>query len=201
MVKMAVFLSLFLIPYLCAEAPQQSRLRGQAFRADDKLSIGAATVRLGMSRDTTLSTLGSYFLLQRLPNATVATGLSANGAGASHIDEYWLISNKSNPDESFGEVGFGSGKLTWASKEWTHENKQYSGAETEEILYKIMTGFEENGATNCAVKTYSSPPASGPGAFELRQTRLNCGGRHVEINLIWQSGPGNIQVSEVVGAE
>ena len=134
-----------------------------------------------------------------LPDAPVGTGLPSSAG--QHIDELWLIQNKSNPEESFGELGFGTGKLTWASKEWTHENMQYGGTETAEIIYKILSGFEASGVTNCAVKTFSSPPRSGPGGIELRETRINCGVRHLEINLIWQSGPANIEINEVLGGE
>ena len=154
----------------------------------DILSIGVATLRLGMSRDAALSELGTYYSLRRVPESV-------------EQNDYWLIFDKLRSDESLGEIHFLTGKLTWASKDWTHENKQYSGSDAAEIIYRLFSKLEAEGNTNCVVKTSASRQSPGPGHLEFRETRIICGHRQVEIILSWQSGVAYLQVNEVVSTE
>lgn len=163
----------------------QQGVQAQAPLNSDVLSIGGVILRLGMSRDAALPELRKYFLLQGVPYST-------------EEDALWMIRDKSHPEESLGEVHFVSGKLTWASKDLTHQNKQYSGADIAEIIYKVFSEFEAKGTTTCAAKNLASQQSPGPGHMEFRETQLTCGPRQVEIILNWQSGPANVQVNEII---
>ena len=99
-------------PALLASTTLQSK---PAFDGET-LSIGRVTLRLGMAEDAVLSDLGKYYFLQRYEPSTQAF-------------DNWLILNKAKHEENLGALRFRSGKLTLARKEWTHEEKEYSGAD------------------------------------------------------------------------
>jgi hypothetical protein len=93
---------------------------------------------------------------------------------------------------------FRLGKLTVGRKEWTYVDKDYSGADTMEIIYKLTSEFVGKGNVNCRIKTFSSVQQAGPGGWEFRETEITCGHRQIELILSWQAGPASVQVSESI---
>lgn len=63
---------------------------------------------------------------------------------STELFDNWRIQDKTG-DEILGFVRFRSGKLTLASKIWTHESKEYSGADTAGIIYKVLSKFVAEG--------------------------------------------------------
>jgi hypothetical protein len=180
-----------MLSFPCSAWPQAVRsimtLQSQAVTGE-ALTIGRVTLRLGMPEDAVLSDLGKYYFLQRYEPSTQAF-------------DNWLILNKAKHEENLGALRFRLGKLTLARKEWTHEEKEYSGADTVEIIYKLASEFESKGNVNCTIRTYSSVQQTGPGGVEFRETEITCGHRQIELMLSWQSGPAWVQVSESIGDE
>ena len=168
--------------------PREARTTSNNPPVNDELSIGSVTLRLGMSKDAVMSELGKHYAVTCSLCPPQGTPL-----------EDWLIYEKTHPDELVGNVRFVSGKLTLASRVWTHENKDYSGADTAEIVYKVFSKFVAEGNTNCTVKTWASQQSSGPGELEFRETQITCGHREIAIYLNWQSThPGYVQVTESI---
>lgn len=166
-----------------ASAPE-----AQAALLSDVLSIGTVTLRLGMPKDAALSELGKHFALQEVQPSTESF-------------DNWLIHDKTRLNELIGELRFRSGKLTLAKKEWTPIEKDYSGADTMEIIYKLASEFVDKGNVNCTIRTFASLQQPGPGSLEFRETEITCGHRQIELVLTWQSGPAWVQVSESITDE
>lgn len=166
-------------------APPPTLSQSPSAETNDVLSIGSVRLRLGMPRDIVLSDLRKYYALQRLEPST---------------DSYdnWVIMNKTNHAENLGSLRFRSGKLTVARKEWTYVDKEYSGADTMEIIYKLTSEFASEGNTNCRIRTFSSVQQAGPGGQEFRETEITCGHRQIELILSWQAGPASVQVAESI---
>jgi hypothetical protein len=156
--------------------------------ANDALSIGSVVLRLGMPEDSALAALKNRYSLERAQYS------------APTLEDY-LIQEKGKPEEIIGQVRFRSGMMTLASKEWTPEDKNYSGADLAEIIYKVISRFEQEGDVACTVKTLSSAQSSGPGGLELRQTEILCGHRRLEISLSWRNGSAWVQASESIAEE
>ena len=192
MLKHMILICLWLMPLPRANGQMQPNkdavpVQAQAALVSDALSIGAVTLRLGMSKDAALSTLGKHYALKRdLPS--------------TELFDNWRIQDKT-ADEILGFVRFRSGKLTLASKIWTHENKEYSGADTAGIIYKVLSKFVAEGKMNCAIQTFASQQRSGPGGLEFRQAEITCGHRQIDVTLTWQAGPAYVQVDESITDE
>ena len=152
------------------------------------LTFGAVTIYLGMPRASALSELGKHYGLQRITHST-------------EVLDDWVIVEKTHTDKFVGSVRFRSGQMTLASKHWTRETQEYSGVDTAEIIYKVMSKFEKEGNVNCTVRTFSSLPQSGPGGLEFRQTQFVCAHRQVDISLTWQSSDSWVEVSESITDE
>jgi len=152
------------------------------------LTFGAVTIYLGMPRASALSELGKHYGLQRITHST-------------EVLDDWVIVEKTHTDKFVGSVRFRSGKMTLASKHWTRETQEYSGVDTAEIIYKVMSKFEKEGNVNCTVRTFSSLPQSGPGGLEFRQTQFVCAHRQVDISLTWKSSDSWVEVSESITDE
>jgi hypothetical protein len=168
--------------------PSIMTLQSQAAVTGEALSIGSVTLRLGMPKATALSELRKHYNLQlTTPSATWL--------------EDWDIRNEVRDDEILGEVRFRSGILTFASKEWAPGEKEYSGADVAEMIYKLASQFEREGDVKCTIRTFSSLPHAGPGGLEFRKTEITCGHRQIDVMLIWQSGPARMQVTESIAYE
>jgi hypothetical protein len=141
-----------------------------------------------MPEDSTLVALRKHYNLERAKYSTAA------------FNDY-VIQDKTKPDQVLGSVRFRSGKLTLAAKEWTPEDKNYSGADVAEIIYKVISKFEQEGNEACTIKTLSFVQSAGPGGLELRQTDIHCGHRRLEISLSWQTGPAWVQATESIAEE
>jgi hypothetical protein len=182
------YLSSVALPAPSAQVQMPSAPEAKALLASDALSIGAVTLRLGMPKDAALSELGKHYALQEdLPS--------------TELFDNWRIQDKTRGDEFLGDVRFRSGKLTLASKVWTHESKEYSGADAAEIIYKVLSKFEAEGKVNCVIQTFTSLQPSGPGHLEFRRAEITCGHRQIDVTLMWQSGPGWVQVNESITDE
>ena len=81
------------------------------------------------------------------------------------------------------------------------ESKDYSGADTAEVIHKLLSKFAAEGNTNCTIKTFSSLQSSGPNDLESRKSEIRCGHRKIEIMLGWKSGDRWIDLEEVLTAE
>lgn len=176
-------------PAQAASSPDGEKA-GNGPGVNDALSIGSVSLRLGMAKDVVLYELGKHY-------AVTCSMCPPQGIPF----ENWLIYEKARPDELLGEVRIRSGKLASASKHWTHENKDYSGADTAEIIYKVLSKFDAEGKT-CTIKTGASLQSSGPSELEFRETQITCGHRDIEIYLNWQSSrPAYVQVTESITNE
>jgi hypothetical protein len=171
-----------------ASAPESAKPLASTPPLTDALSIGAARVILGMSKEAALSEVRKYYALQVTEPH-------------DEVFQDWVISDKANPNELLGVLRFRAGKLTAASKHWTHENKDYSGADTAEIIYKVFSKLVAEGDKNCTIGTIASLQRSGPGGLEFRETQITCGHHEIEITLQWQSGPAYVQVTEHITNE
>jgi len=171
-----------------AQVQMASAPEAKALFVSDALSIGAVTLRLGMPKDAALSELGKHYTLHRdIPS--------------TELLDNWRIQDKTRADEIYGFLRFRSGKLTLASKVWTHESKEYSGADTAEIIYEVLSKFVAEGKVSCAIQTFASLQPSGPGHLEFRQAEITCGHRQIDVTLSWQSGPAYVQVNESITDE
>jgi hypothetical protein len=187
MLKLAILVCTILTSHRSAGSPRlaSTTLQSKPTVDGEALSIGRVTLRLGMPKDAALSDLGKYYFLQRYEPSTESF-------------DNWMILNKVKHEENLGALRFRLGKLTLARKEWTHEEKVYSGTDTIEIIYKLTSEFESKGNVNCTIRTYSSVQQTGPGGVEFRETEITCGHRQIELMLSWQSGPAWVQVSESI---
>ena len=186
MLRLAVLIfTMLTFPASVGRLALASKFQSKTTAEGDAFSIGRVTVRLGMAEDTVLSDLGKYYFLQRYEPSTESF-------------DNWMILNKANHEENLGALRFRSGRLSLASKEWTPEDKQYSGADVAEMIYKLVSQFERNGNVTCTLRTFSSLQHAGPGGMEFRETEITCGHRQIALNLSWQSGPAWVQVTESI---
>jgi hypothetical protein len=102
--------------------------------------------------------LGKQYALQRYEPSTDAF-------------DNWLILNKTKHEENRGAVRFRSGILTLARKELTAEDKDYTAADTMQIMYKVISEFEAKGTVACTLKTFSSLQQHGPGNWNSGKRR------------------------------
>src|SRR5882724_8199265 len=154
----------------------------QTVGAGTRMTFGVVTIYLGMPRESALSDLGEQYGLQQIAHST-------------QMFDDWVIVEKTHADKLVGSVRFRLGKMTLASKHWTRETQDYSGVDTAEIIYKVMSQFVKEGNVNCTVHTFSSLPQSGPGHLEFRQTQFVCAHRQVDITLTWKSSDSWVEVS------
>jgi hypothetical protein len=190
MARVTPFLRLMLLLLLSPQVSAVSARIAQAQVAanDGGLSIGPVVLRLGATEDSVLLVLRRHYDLQRAEYSTPAFG------------DYVIVA-KGNPDNVLGSVRFRSGTLTLAAKEWTPEDKSYSGADVAEIIYKVMFKFEQQGDVACTIRTISSVQSVGPSGLELRQSEIRCGHRRLDISLSWQAGQAWIQATESIAEQ
>jgi hypothetical protein len=184
--KSIVLLWLLLMPFSPVSDPAQANKDTVPTGAIDEIRIGGANLRLGMPKEEALSDLGRYYALQ-IPRGTVG--------------DSWIILDKTHSETLVGNVEFRAGKLHSAIKFWTDTNKDYSGPEAAEIVYKVFSELVSRGNRNCKVSTSTTLPPSGPGHLESRETDFTCGHRQVAVILSWQSSSGYIQINESLSAE
>jgi len=141
-------------------------------------------LRLGMPRDAIIATLNENYGVTKMKTGT---------------GDDWIVTDKMKPSIWEGYLGFRDGKLTYASRSWTHgdENK-YALAQA---LWDALARMESDGQHSCS---FELPTTRSPIA-EVRYVRLYCGAKRIEImitSVFSAEGRGQeVSISEILSSE
>lgn len=164
---------------------------------DDYLEIGSTTLRVGMPKGIVISELAKAYVLERVDENLENVRRMQRSRGVKFVTvEAWALRPKQDSSSAIlGTLGFdSSSKLCWVSRYWT-PGASYSASEIGEAIYKVMSGFVEQGKKVCSIST-DEQHATGPGEAELRTTYITCGHKIVEIQWGWISERGYASVFE-----
>jgi hypothetical protein len=156
--------------------------------SSDTISIGSTTLKLGMTKDSVLSTLGEHYALSKV----------ALRSTPREPIEMWDF-RETGQTFPLGSMQFKYGKLSKVGMDLTSDNRRYSAEEIAEVVYGVADTFLQQGNTQCSLGTETSVPPPTPGHAGFKATQIKCGHKTIEILVNWQpSGPAGTQVSEIL---
>ncbi len=129
----------------------------------NSIGFGDTVLRLGMSRNSVVSSLASSY------------SIDADG---------WVATKSGPPYEPEGQLVFKNGRLTGVWKNWFSSN-QARGYELANNVYGLFKVLEHEGNTNCILSTSANQNSRG----EEKAAFLFCGSKEIEVSTVrWRRG-------------
>jgi hypothetical protein len=145
----------------------------------DVIEIDGIVLKLGMAQGDVLNKLGDVFDLKEMTGAPGA----------------WLAVERGKPMNARVSVTFNKGKLMAIGKYWTVDEPSTEAAFAE-ALYGVLSNFQAEGRTACALRTASlqNPTNKSKGIY------ITCGRKTLDVLIVQdQQGRESASITEALG--
>ena len=156
-------------------------------RARESLVIGATAVEIGMPLNIVAPALGMQYDLKRECPTCMRYAVWAKTTFVGSFE--------------FNEQG----KVTYAERSWTPEERHYSDGELGKALVTLLAGLVSNGNTTCTIDASQSgsvelnrPQPSVP-RLVLRDGVIACADKKIRITSTTFNGEDSMQITEEIG--
>jgi hypothetical protein len=197
-VAVGVLLMLAIAESGSAQQNQAQPARALSQLAGETLTIGTSTLKLGMPKDSVISTLATQYDVI----GSDADGLDERVGGKPDGRHYLVMGGKLS---LIGMVEFDDrGKLVAADKTWTPEPGPHSEGEIGRALYALIGTLVNEGRKMCSIDTSqrnsNEPPSRAP-RYTSRVATIQCGEKRILIGVLTrqQDGTDSISIDEQIG--